>query len=218
MNYKVDLHTHSTASHDGGISTEQYKKVLDMGILDFVAITDHNSIDAALKIQSELGEKIIVGEEIMTSAGEIIGLYLEEAIPSGLSPEQAITQIKEQNGIVYIPHPFETIRKGLHPQVLEEIVKYIDIIEVCNGRAFAQDRSQQTVVWARINQIPGAASSDAHGYHGLGKTYSKVSAVPTRENLVSLISSCIPNAERPKLRAILYPKLNKVKKKLVKND
>lgn len=216
MNYKVDLHTHSTASHDGGVSKDGYRKAIETGTLDYIAITDHNTIDFAKDLQSTLGDHIIVGEEIMTTIGEIVGLYLNETIPSGLSPEQTISEIRKQNGIVYIPHPFETIRKGLHPQVLDEIVAEIDIIEVCNGRAFAQDRSKQTVVWAKINQKPGAASSDAHGFHGLGKTYSLVTEVPNRDNLVSLISGCIPNAERPKFRAILYPKYNKIKKKISK--
>ncbi len=216
MKYKIDLHTHSTVSHDGGVSRESYRKALDTGILDYIAVTDHNTIDFAQKLRSELGDHIIVGEEIMTTIGEIVGLYLNETIPGGLSPEQTISKIREQNGIVYIPHPFETIRKGLHPQVLDEIVDEIDIIEICNGRAFVQDRSKQAVVWAKINQKPGAASSDAHGFHGLGKTYSQITDIPNRENLVSLISSCVPNAERPKFRAILYPKYNKIKKKIGK--
>lgn len=217
MNFKVDLHTHSSLSHDGGISEEQYQKILNENILDFVAITDHNSIDLALKLHQALGDRIIVGEEIMTTAGEIIGLYLNQTVPAGLSPDQTVQEIKKQNGIVYIPHPFETIRKGLHPQVLEELADKIDIIEICNGRAFAQNKSEQTVVWAKLNHKPGAASSDAHGIHGVGKTYSIVTEAPTRENIVGLIANSIPNAERPKIRAFLYPKYNKIRKKVKKN-
>ena len=217
MSYKIDLHTHSINSHDGGINREQYIKSFDNNTLDYVAITDHNSIDFALKIQQELGNKIIVGEEIMTTVGEIIGLFLTESIKPGLSPQQTIEEIRQQDGIVYIPHPFETIRKGLHPSVLEEIADSVDIIEVYNGRAFAQNRSHQTVVWAKINQKPGAASSDAHGFHGLGKTYSIINEKPTRNNLVSLISSSVPYAGRPKVRSFLYPKYNKLKKKVGKN-
>jgi predicted metal-dependent phosphoesterase TrpH len=217
MKYKIDLHTHSIDSPDGGITKEQYLKALNYGDLDYIAITDHNSIEFALDIQKEVGDKIIVGEEIMTNAGEIIGLYLTENIEPGLSPEQTIDRIKSQNGIIYIPHPFETIRKGLHPNVLEEIVNKVDIIEIYNGRAFAQNKSQQTAVWAKINKKPGAASSDAHGFIGLGATYTHISDKPNRDNIVSLISSSVPNAERPKIRSLLYPKYNKMKKKVGKN-
>jgi predicted metal-dependent phosphoesterase TrpH len=214
---KLDLHTHSTDSHDGGISLEDYKHLLSSDVLDYVAITDHNSTSLAHVAKAEIGDAIIVGEEIMTTEGEIVGLFLESTIPPGLSPEATIAAIKSQDGIVYIPHPFETIRKGLHPAVLEKIVEDIDIIEVCNGRAFAQNRSEQTVVWAKMNHIPGAASSDAHGIHGIGRTYSAVKEKPTRENLIKLIKDSTPITSRPSLRSLLYPKYHTIKKK-VKND
>ena len=73
--YKVDLHTHSQASPDGGIRPEQYAQALATEKLDFIAITDHDRIDFALGMQKALGNKIIVGQEITTSVGELIGLY-----------------------------------------------------------------------------------------------------------------------------------------------
>jgi predicted metal-dependent phosphoesterase TrpH len=73
--YKIDLHTHSSASSDGGITADQYSKIISQNILDYVAITDHNKVSFAMKLSEELGDKIIVGEEIMTSEGEIIGLF-----------------------------------------------------------------------------------------------------------------------------------------------
>lgn len=75
--FKIDLHTHSTSSPDGGITAHQYEEALSTGVLDCVAITDHNRIDFAEKLERSFGDKIIVGEEIMTSGGEIIGLYLK---------------------------------------------------------------------------------------------------------------------------------------------
>lgn len=74
--YKIDLHTHSILSHDGGIKTQEYEKVISELKLDFVAITDHNKIAFAKEMQDRLGERIIIGEEIMTSEGEIIDLFL----------------------------------------------------------------------------------------------------------------------------------------------
>ena len=211
---KVDLHTHSTASYDGGISAKQYQRAIDSKTLDYIAITDHNRIDFAEELQLKLGEHIIVGEEIMTSEGEVIGLFLDTAIEPGLTPLETIKQIKNQGGIVYIPHPFETVRKGLHPALLEELAEHIDVVEVCNGRAFFQNRSEQAVVWTRINHKLGAASSDAHGLRGLGKTYTSLSAIPTRENLLELLVKSIPMTDHPGVRALLYPKYHRLRKKL----
>jgi predicted metal-dependent phosphoesterase TrpH len=216
--YKVDLHTHSIKSHDGGISADQYHRALRSNRLDYIAITDHNRIDFALNLQAKMGEQIIVGEEIMTTTGEIVGLYLKEKIKPGLSPLETVKQIKEQGGIVYIPHPFETVRKGLHEGILDELVDYIDIVEVCNGRAFFQNRSQQAVVWARLNNKLAAASSDAHGYQGLGATYTSLIRRPTSSNILGLLDNGIPMTGRPSVRALLYPKLNRLRKKLRGNN
>jgi predicted metal-dependent phosphoesterase TrpH len=212
--FNVDLHTHSVASPDGGISAAQYKRVLEKGILDCVAITDHNTIDFATRLQTSLGDRIIVGEEIMTNAGEIIGLFLTQAVQPGLTPLETVQLIKAQGGLVYIPHPFETIRKGLHPAVLEDIVDFIDIIEICNGRAFVQNRSSQTVVWTKLNHKLGAASSDAHGLAGIGRTYTRLSALPTRDTLLELLSTGTPITRRASLRALLYPKYHRFKRKV----
>lgn len=214
--YKIDLHTHSTASPDGGITAEQYAKALSTSVLDVIAVTDHNQIDFAVGLQSQLGDRIIVGEEIMTTGGELVGLYLTERIRPGLSPLETIKQIKEQGGLVYVPHPFESIRKGLHPGTLEELVDYLDIIEVCNGRAFLQNRHAQTVIWAKLNRIIGAASSDAHGPRGLGKTYTRVKKLPAADDLVETIAAGTPVTERPGMRSLLYPKYHRLRKKLKK--
>lgn len=212
--YRIDLHTHSEASPDGGITLDQYAQTLSTGALDVIAITDHNTIDFATYAREKLGDRIIVGEEIMTTMGEIIGLYLKTGIRPGLSPLETVKQIKEQGGLVYVPHPFENIRKGLHPGVLEELIDYLDIIEVCNGRAFLQNRSAQTVIWAKLNQVVGAASSDAHGVRGLGKTYTHVKELPKEGDLVKTLSHGTPITDRPGLRTLLYPKYHKLRRKL----
>jgi predicted metal-dependent phosphoesterase TrpH len=212
--YKVDLHTHSTASPDGGISVEQYQKILESGMLDYIAITDHNRIDFAKELHEKLGEPIVVGEEIMTSVGEIIGLYLTERIKPGLTPLETVKQIKDQNGLVYIPHPFETVRKGMLPSMLEELIDYIDIIEICNGRALLQDRSAQAAVWSKLNHKTGAASSDAHGYHGIGRTYTQVHEKPERDNLLELLTTGTPRTTHPSFRGLLYPKYHSIRRKV----
>lgn len=214
MKYKIDLHTHSEGSHDGGITPYEYQKILENNTVDYIAVTDHNTIDTALKIQDTLGEKIIVGEEIMTADGEIIGLFLHKPIPAELPLKKAIQLIKDQGGIVYAPHPFETLRKGIHPELLDEHSEDIDVIEVCNGRAVLQNRSAQAVVWSRLNHVAGAASSDAHGVSGVGTTYTLVDTPPTRDNLASILRQGRLITDRPPLRSLLYPKYHTLRKKM----
>ncbi len=211
---KIDLHTHSVASPDGGINAVQYRQALESGLLDCIAITDHNRIDFALEMQRTLGERIIVGEEIMTLDGEIIGLFLNNAVKSDLPAKETVQEIKRQGGLVYVPHPFETVRKGIEPSTLEDLADQVDIIEVCNGRAFLQNRSQQTVVWTRLNRKISAASSDAHGQRGLGETYTLVSKLPDRNNLLDLLSVGALITGQPGLRSLLYPKYHRLRKKI----
>lgn len=212
--YKIDLHTHSIASPDGGITLQQYQAILRSRTLDAIAITDHNRIDFALDARAKLGDRIIVGEEIMTREGEIIGLFLSTVIPSGLPLSETIELIKQQGGIVYVPHPFETYRSGIHPQVLESVQDAIDLIEICNGRAITQQRNKQALVWAKLNNKPGCASSDAHGKGGLGTTYTAFKALPSQANIIKLARLGIPMTKRPTIRAILYPKYHRSKKKV----
>lgn len=216
--YKIDLHTHSFVSPDGGITPEQYAKALSTNLLDIIAVTDHNRIDLALELRHNLGDRIIVGEEIMTTGGEIIGLYLERSIRAGLSPLETVKQIKDQGGIVYVPHPFESIRSGLYPGVLEELIDYIDVMEVCNGRAFLQNRSAQAAIWAKLNHVIGAASSDAHGVRGLGKTYTRTPELPSHNDLLKILAHGVPVTDRPGVRALLYPKYNVWLKKMKKRS
>lgn len=215
--FKIDLHTHSEASPDGGITRAQYKKIIQSGTLDFIAITDHNTTALAQELHKELGKKIIVGEEIMTTLGEIVGLFLKETIPAGLTPQETVTRIKSQGGIVYIPHPLETVRKGLSESVLDEIAPNVDIVEVHNGRAFFQNKDKEATAWATQHNIPGAASSDAHGISGIGRTCTVIKSIPTPENLIQLVSSGTLRNAPPTFRAIFYPKYHRLRKKLARN-
>lgn len=216
--YKVDLHTHSQASPDGGISPEQYAKALESEKLDFIAITDHDRIDFALGLQKALGDKIIVGEEITTTQGEIIGLYLKQPISPGLSAKETAQMIHSQGGLVYIPHPFETVRRGIQLEVLDAIVELVDIIEVHNGRALAQNFGAKAATWAKLNNKAGAASSDAHGYKGLGYSYSILNEAPSRGALVSNVRMTALARRRAPLYTLLYPKLHRLSKLLgIKN-
>ncbi len=210
---RIDLHTHSIASPDGGITLDQYKSVLGKK-LDYIAITDHNRIDFALDAHKKLGDKIIVGEEIMTQDGEIIGLFLTKKILPFQGLNETIQQIKQQNGLVYVPHPFEAIRSGIAIENLKLHVENLDIIETINGRALSTKKSKQAIRFANKHKISHAVSSDSHGINGWGISYSIIEKRPSRTNLVSLLSQADYAYKKPGMRAILYPKYNRIKKAL----
>ncbi len=212
----MDLHTHSVDSPDGSLSVNDYRQMLKNKALDSIAVTDHNKIEMAVRLRKELGEGIIVGEEIMTQEGEIIGLYLNSVIPSMLTAKETVQLIHRQGGLVYIPHPFETVRKGITLETLEIIKDQVDIIEIHNGRAVLQNCSKQASEWAANNTIPAAASSDSHGPSGWGKTYSIVRTLPTRQNLTALLQDkdTTHRYAWPGMLGMAYPKLNRLRKRI----
>lgn len=209
--FKVDLHTHSEASPDGGITAEQYARALESEKLDYIAITDHDRVDFALGLQKALGEKIIVGEEITTKDGEIIGLFLKERVKPHMTALQTVHAIRDQGGLVYIPHPFETVRKGIQQEALDAIAEFVDIVEVHNGRAL-QNQGVKAATWAKLHGKTGASSSDAHGYKGLGHSYSIVHEKPSRGSLVSSISMTSLAHRRAPFYTLLYPKMHRLAK------
>lgn len=209
---RLDLHTHSAASPDGGLTAEDYGRLL-AGNLDQLAVTDHDQITQAMALQKTYGKKIIVGEEITTSEGEIIGLFLTNLVAPGQSPHRTAQAIRRQGGLVYIPHPFETVRKGLSLSVLDRIADLVDIVEVYNGRAI-QNRSTQALDWAQRHQKVTAASSDAHGRKGAGHTYTSTTELLTVKNWSAQLGKAKLVRGRPPLVSFSYPKINRLKKRL----
>lgn len=209
---KIDLHCHTVASPDGGLSQHDIAAMLQSGQLNTIAITDHNTIDEAVRLQGVFGDAIIIGEEIMTTDGEIIGLYLYETIPAGLSPAETVRRIKQQDGLVYIPHPFEKVRSGISLIGLNKIADDVDLIEIRNGRSFSKKSQEAAIQWARNRNLPGIASSDTHGRIGWGQVYSELNAAPERTTLVALAGSAILRGNKNGYRNYVYPKLNRLKK------
>ena len=216
MKYVLDLHTHSSASPDGGLRLEDYARMLQTGPLTHIAITDHNRIDFAVTAHERLGDGIIVGEEIKTTEGEIIGLFLREPVAAGLSAAETAARIHSQGGIVYIPHPFETIRSGVSPAVLDHIAGRVDIIETYNGRALLRQKNRRAEAWAQQHHCPGAASSDAHGRAGWGRTYSAIGNKPTARTLAQALQTASYRHTTVGLRGALYPSLNRLGKRLAR--
>lgn len=202
-------------SPDGSLSALDYRRALERGDLDYIAVTDHNDITMAKKLHDAYGDRIIIGEEITTKEGEIIGLFLKDVVEPHMSAAETVKAIHKQGGLVYIPHPFETVRSGINMSTLDSIADQVDIIEVHNGRAVFQDKSKQALEWATDHHVAAAASSDAHGPAGWGRTYTILSDAPTRETLMELLKKAIFKRSFPGVRGISYPKYNRLRKKII---
>ncbi|WP_321423440.1 PHP domain-containing protein [uncultured Methanobacterium sp.] len=165
---KYDLHTHSKYSRDGWIDVEKMVKIAIKKGLSGIALTDHNTIKGALKAKKLESEKfkVIIGSEISTERGEVIGLFLSEEIRSRRF-EEVISQIQDQDGIIVLPHPFDNIRgNGINPN--HEDAKLVDYVEIFNSRCLLNKYNIQAEKYAEKYGLHGLAGSDAHFAHEIG--------------------------------------------------
>ncbi len=169
---RADLHVHTYRSPDGIMRPSDLIGGCKKAGIDCVAVTDHNSIAGALEVAKESPFQVIVGEEIMTSEGELIGLFLEEVIPRGLSPEKTISCIRDQKGLVLVPHPFDHLRGStIRRQALDRIVSMVDIIEVFNARIMVPSQMARARSLAAEHHLLSSGGSDAHTRGELGHGY-----------------------------------------------
>ena len=169
----VELHCHSNYSFQEGASSlyELLAQAKDLGYPS-LAITDHNTIEGALLFKSIASFKVIVGEEINTTQGEVTGLFLKERIPPGLKALETVNNIKSQGGLVSIPHPFDIFRSSvIKLDALHEILPYVDIIEGFNARNTLPSSDSKAYELAKENNLLCSGVSDAHTAYELGRGY-----------------------------------------------
>jgi len=167
----ADFHIHTHHSKDCVMPVADIlERAREVG-LDVVAITDHDSAAGGLEareIADRYGVRVIVGEEIKTGEGEVIGLFLERTIPGGMTFTETIAAIKAQGGVVYVPHPFDRLHTIPSPQVLRANVADIDVLEVFNSRLAFPGFNELAARFAQRYRIPAAAGSDSHVLPGIG--------------------------------------------------
>jgi predicted metal-dependent phosphoesterase TrpH len=169
---KADLHIHSMHSPDSKTTAEQIIAQCQKFGIDCVAITDHNTIAGSVELKRIAPFKVIVSSEIHTSDGEIIGYFLEKELPKSLSAKETVRLIKEQGGLVGIPHPFDhRSGSGIERSALDEILPDVDIIEVFNARCGSQDLNNMARDLAAKHKLLASAGSDAHTPGEIGRTY-----------------------------------------------
>lgn len=189
----VELHCHTIASADCLLRPASLVAAARRKGIDRVAVTDHNSIAGALEAQRIDPELIIVGEEIMTTRGEILAAYVTEEVPAGLSPMETINRLRKQGAFISVSHPFDRLRKGgWELSDLEEILPLVDAIEVFNSRCMSPRFNAEAEEFARRNGVPGTVGSDAHAAFELGRSLMLVEPFEGPEGLRAVISRGIP--------------------------
>ncbi len=168
----VDLHMHTDHSSDCATPVEVLLATARDTGLGAIAVTDHNEISGALDARAkaaEFGVKVIVAEEVKTAdQGEVIGLFLEEKIPRGMTLDETIAAIRAQGGLVYVPHPFDRLHSVPDYEHLLAVVEDVDAIEIFNPRIAISAFNEEAVRFAAKYRIVGGAGSDAHVPQGLG--------------------------------------------------
>jgi predicted metal-dependent phosphoesterase TrpH len=195
-----DLHMHTEHSHDCAVPVDALLDYAEAQGLGAIAITDHNVFSGALEAV-ELARRrqlvVIPGEEVKTDSGEVIGLFLEREIPRGMSMGDTIAAIREQNGVVYLPHPFDRLHTIADAGTLHRHLAEIDVFEVYNARLLFEGFNDEALRFARKYNLTMGAGSDAHVLQGVGTGLVRMRAFETPEEfLISLRSAEI--LRRPK--------------------
>jgi predicted metal-dependent phosphoesterase TrpH len=168
---RIDLHVHTYGSPDSLTRpAEVVRWAQRRGV--GVAITDHNTIDVAKDLAATAPIPVIVGEEVMTTRGEIVGLFLRRPVPPGLPPEESIERIHAQGGVVYVPHPFDRLRdSALDRQALIGVLDQVDALEVLNARVMLAGDNGRAAALAAARGLLATAGSDAHTAREIGRTW-----------------------------------------------
>jgi predicted metal-dependent phosphoesterase TrpH len=177
----VDLHCHTRGSFDSLADPARVLRAAATRGLTHLAITDHDRVDTALAVRDSAPEglTVLVGEEIRTTAGDLIGVFLERSIPPGLSPVEAIAAVRDQGGLVGIPHPFDRFRSSLAATSdVEALVGLVDWIEGYNARLVGGG-NERAALFAHEHGLPAVAASDAHSVLEVAVSYTILDGDPS---------------------------------------
>jgi predicted metal-dependent phosphoesterase TrpH len=162
-------------SGDATTTPDELREAIEESQIDVLCITDHGTINGAVELAraGDLGCRVVVGEEVRTAAGEIIGLFLSERLPFGMKPAEAVAAIRGQGGLVYVPHPFDPVRHCLAEDALEGLAADggLDAVEVLNAKVSLDHLNRRAHDFAATHGLPGGAGSDAHVASAVGAAY-----------------------------------------------
>jgi len=169
---RCDLHIHTMYSPDSKTTPDQIISRCKKAGIDCIAITDHNTIKGAVELKRVAPFKGIVSSEIRTRGGEVIGYFLSEEIHGRLPALETVRLIKQQGGLVCVPHPFDILRgSAIERHALDEILSEVDIIEIFNARSINHRHNTMARQFAAQHKLLASAGSDAHTPNEIGRTY-----------------------------------------------
>lgn len=209
------MHIHTHASFDCLSEPEEVLRVARARKIDRICVTDHDEIEAALRLRDRHPDRVIVGEEVKTAERvDVIGLFLEEKIPGGTPAAETCDRIHEQGGLVYIPHPFAR-GKGGGGRILLEIGDRIDIVEGFNARLHDPVLNERAMLWARNEGKPVGAGSDAHTLREIGRACVEVFEFPMEPaGLLEALRTASIKGRRSGRHVHLHSTWAKVRKRL----
>jgi predicted metal-dependent phosphoesterase TrpH len=195
-----DLHLHTEHSFDCAVPVPDLLDYAEEQGLGAIAVTDHNVFSGAEEaVELARGRRLVVipGEEVKTESGEVIGLFLREEIPRGMTMAETVAAIREQGGIVYLPHPFDRLHTIPDASTLHRLLAEIDVFEVYNARLLLEGMNDEALRFARKYNLTMGAGSDAHVLQGVGTGLVRMRAFESPEEfLISLRTAEI--VRRPK--------------------
>ena len=172
---RVDMHMHTMWSGDATTTPEELAEAVAESGIDVLCITDHGTTNGAVELarSGALGCRVVVGEEVRTQVGELIGLFLRERLPFGLPPAEAARRIREQGALVYVPHPYDPMRHCLASDALDALAAdgLLDAVEVLNAKVSLGHLNGRADDFASAHGLPGGAGSDAHEPSAIGAAY-----------------------------------------------
>jgi predicted metal-dependent phosphoesterase TrpH len=160
---RIEFHCHTCYSKDSRVKLETLLSVCREKGIDRVVITDHNNIQGALLAKEMDPQRVIIGEEIFTTRGELLASYMTQEIPRGLEPKEAISRLRSQGAFISVSHPFDTYRSGgWDLPDLEEIAPLVDAVEVFNSRCLNPEFNRNAARFALDRHLGGTVGSDCH--------------------------------------------------------
>lgn len=170
---RVDLHCHTMWSGDSTTTPEELERAVVESGIDVLCITDHHAVAGARQLAGRLPCRVIVGEEVRTHTGELIGLFLTERVPFGIPAVEAAERIRAQGGLVYVPHPFDPMRRNLAEASIRELgsLGLLDAMEGRNAKTSLESLNRRAVEVADELGVLVGAGSDAHVPDGIGAAY-----------------------------------------------
>ena len=202
MTYRTEFHCHTIYSKDSLLTPLQLVQTCRKKGIDRVIITDHNNIKGALEAQKLAPKMVIVGEEIMTTKGELLCAFLKEEIPPMLTPQETIARLKEQDAFISVSHPFDHTRSGHWQETdLLKILPDIDAMETFNARCLSTSMNTKAQTFAQEHGIASTVGSDAHALFELGRATLTLPQFKSARELRQVIRQGVPQTRKTGIHA-----------------